>query len=80
MTKTIIPLLFIAFLFMAACHNFDEPKKNAFITNARIMEDGETLTEVETSHPNTTLTSKNGLRSMYPEHLTRSFGLINMQS
>lgn len=32
MTKTIIPLLFIAFLFMAACHNFDEPKKNAFIT------------------------------------------------
>lgn len=43
MTKPIIPFLFIVCLFMAACHNFDEPKKPDFITNARIMENGETL-------------------------------------
>ncbi|MDE7347636.1 MAG: DUF4784 domain-containing protein [Muribaculaceae bacterium] len=43
MKKPIIPLLFIACLFLAACHNFDEPKKAAFITNAGITENGETL-------------------------------------
>lgn len=50
MTKPIIPLLFIACLFMAACHNFDEPKKHAFITNARIVENGATLSPGLTVH------------------------------
>ena len=43
MKKPIIPLLFIACLFMAACHNFEDPKQPAFITNAKILENWETL-------------------------------------